>query len=399
MVAVAIVPLMHLIGDRVTFPDEEVGTAPAGGAINTVVLQLSGKANTTDFLIDYSSTRALVGGRDAYAPSADLNAAVGVPWEVANANPHPPSTLTLVLPLAALSYRWAVSVWAMTMTVLIILTLRLCGLELGWAILGGTGIVLTFPGADGIANPVPIIGFGVALAYRYRHSPWLAGAGIAIAAAPKFSGALLLLPFIVAGRVRAVLVGAVAWLGMCAVPLLYDRSVWSNYRRAGLDSARANAARDDNASIVHLGERVGVAPMIVVIGLLIVAAALAWRRRDLFWPATWLVVASLPIAWMYSTLTLVPIVVAVVPLRARSALIAATSAAILVLGCAPFGRWPVVIFPIVVALVWCALWLAPRSPDGVWFHPHLGRRGGFGDLRRSRLLPTPSSSMLHTTDR
>ena len=175
-------------------------------------------------------------------------------------------------------------------------------------------------GAYGISNNVPLIGLGIALAYRFRNSPRLAGLGVALAAAPKASGLLMVVPFLVAGRIRTVGWTAL-WYGLVAlIPLSFDSRVWSHYFKAGLTAVNDNAQRGDNGSLLHLGRSWGVPDVATVAVLAVIVCAVALLRRDLYWPLAWAVVATLPIAWVYSLLTFLPLIVwAVVRCPRRSA--------------------------------------------------------------------------------
>jgi hypothetical protein len=360
------------LGRTIDLPNEADGLTPASGGAGAAAHELLGHNHPTDFLIDYASADALRDGVDAYAISADLTARVDVPWAVSTANPHPPTLLTLVLPLTALRYDHALAVWALGMAVLYGCTLRLVGVPLPWAIVGAFALTFTFPGAYGIGNPVPVIGFGGAVAWRWRTVPAIAGIGVALAAAPKVSGLVLLVPFVLAGRWR-VAAWALAVLAVLAVvPLLFDSGVWSAYLDLGVDAARLTAARSDNAAIVHRAVGWGVPEVASMAVLGVVAGALAVWRRDAFWPAIWLTVAALPIAWAYSALTLVPVMAFVARRRSPWAPPVVAVAAAAMVGSSPAGMWPTWIVPFIVALVAVALVLdRTDGPSDLWLHPRV----------------------------
>jgi hypothetical protein len=70
---------------------------------------------------------------------------------------------------------------------------------------------------------------------------------------------------------------------------------------------------------------------------------------------------------MYSTLTLLPVLVTVVPRHWRApAAVVGTVAGILTVSAPPLGDWAVTIFPLVVGLGLVALWLSPGDGDGFW---------------------------------
>lgn len=341
-----------------------------------------GRPDRRDYYVDYASAHALTHGLDAYANSNVLFHGLGPAWNVAGPNPHPPTLLTLVLPFTALHYGGALAAWALLMIFGLIATLRLVGVPVSYSIGIGVAVGLTFPGAYGIGNPVPVIGLGVAVAYRYRTSPVLAGLGIALAAIPKGTGLVLVLPFLVAGRVRTVLYAAGFYLLAALVPVLGQSNVWQRYLEYGTKSITANATRrNDNGSLVHLAyTEFGWSDRLTLALLAVVTVAIALAQRDLFWAPVWAMVAALPVAWMYSLLTLLTLL----PLLAwaawrsprRTGVLVALGAG-LTLGSPPLGLWPPVIYPIVllIAAVVCVL-ARPPVPTlwfGAWLDPVLRR--------------------------
>jgi hypothetical protein len=290
---------------------------------------------------------------------------------VQTANPHPPTVLALMLPTVLLTYRVALAAWALAMIFVFAATFWVLGVKTVPALALGVAAGLTFPGAYGISNVVPIIGLGIAIAYRWRDNPMIAGLGIALAAAPKSSGLLLVVPFLLSGRVRATL-SAAMWYGITAVvPLIMDPHIWSNYFSAGLSAVAGNSRRGDNASLLHVAHNWGVphaATVLVIAGL---ALGVALVRKDLFWPAAWSMVASLPVAWMYSALTFTPLIVwAILRSPRRSAPLAILAIGFTV-GSAPLGNWGPIAFPIVTAIVLVLLLTAEpeRPPRAFWLVP------------------------------
>jgi hypothetical protein len=363
----AILTALLAMAPHVTAPDEKTGMSVDGGGIGVATHQLLGRPGGTDFLIDYASAHALVHHDDAYDISERLVAKVGSPWPVSTANPHPPTLLVFILPFLFAHYETALTAWALAMIFVLALTVRLLGIS--WPLSGSAGIAIavTFPGSYGISNPVPLIGLGIALAYRFRHEPVIAGLGICIAAAPKVSGLLLFAPFLLGRRIKAVLIGAAAFLILAVAPIAFQHDVWSRYLDKGVYAANANAGRDDNASLLYLGTRLGMPRLapIVILGILALLAVVV--TRDGFWPSAWLMVAALPIAWMYSLLTLVPLGFRSSLRNSRITAPVAIVAAGLAIGSPPGGKWPLPVFPTVVLLVYAQLLASGRSDDdGFW---------------------------------
>jgi hypothetical protein len=357
------------------------------------VHQFLGRPGGTDFLVDYASAYALVHHGDAYEITEKLSERVGAHWEVSTANPHPPTMLPFILPFLAGDYRSALGAWSLAMLFVLILSVRF--LDVPWAVAGGVGVALavSFPGAYGIGNPVPLIGLGLAIAYRWRNHPLLAGLGIALAAAPKISGILIVIPFLLARRFKAVAVAAGVYGVLAGLPVLFQSNVWSRYFQAGVRAAVLNASRSDNASWLHLAERCGVSSFVVIALLGVLAIVAAIITRDTFWPAVWLIVVALPIAWMYSLLTLLPLAVHVVRRGSPTSIGLILAAAGLMIGSPPSSHWPVVVFPWVTMLAFIGLLLTrPMTGERFWL-PHwaatfVPRIGSLSRTARSRFQRT-----------
>lgn len=359
-----IVVVLFRVSEVVTLPDEALGIGPGDGGLAAASHELLGRPDPTDFLVDYASAHALTHGLDAYAVARTLIKKVAPDWPVNDANSHPPTLLPLILPFTLVTYHRALEFWSTAMIIAIGITLLLIGVRWPIAAAGGIALGLTMPGAYAIGNPVPLIGLGVAMAYRFRDRPWLAGLGIALATAPKLSGVILLIPFVLSQRFRAV-AWAVGFLAILAtIPVILQPTIWARYLKAGLQAIAMNEARYDNASLLKSLAHLGV-PTLMGLTILGAGAVLAVLiSRDVFWPAAWLMVASLPLAWLYSLITLVPVGASIL-IRRRSPLSASLLilAAGLTLASSPSGEWPVVVFPAVTVIVYLALIVAPPDPE------------------------------------
>jgi hypothetical protein len=353
---VVLLLLLVAIGRHVSLPDEGRGLAADAGPMNAALQQTMARPVQSDFLVDYASARALRDGVDPYAVSEGLIDRVDAPaWPVRTANPHPPTTLVLVLPFTFLPYQDALAAWSLAMIFVFIGTLVLLEVPLLPALSVGLGLAITFPGAYGIGNVVPLIGLGIAMAYRYRDRPALAALGITLAAAPKTSGLLLLIPFalLLRWRVVAWTVGFMACLA--AVPAALYRRTWQHYLDAGTEAIRLNAKRPDNASLLNLAAKAGVPSALAVAFLVVAACLVAFAVRDSFWPSAWLMVAALPIAWAYSMLTLLPLAVVVIRARSRWALALVIASTAMLVGMPPLGYWPTRLVPIIVVVMGLSL--------------------------------------------
>jgi len=388
-VTVCVLSAMALRG--LHLPDEEAGLNASFGPFNAFLQQVAGKMVTTDFQVDLGSAVAMLHREDPYGVSADIFARFGLPsWGVAWANPHPPTTVAVVAPFALLSYQNALTAWSILMVFALVWTIQLMGVRLAYAIPAGLAIAITFPGAYAIGNVVPLIGLGIALAYCYRDNPLLAAFGIVLATAPKTSGLLLLIPFLLTRRWRTVgwAVGFLALLA--ALPLAFYPDTWGRYLDVGIQSVAANAARDDNASLLNLADKIGIGSVACAFGLSVLAAIIGWQIKDTYWPVVWLLVAILPIAWTYSLVTLIPLFCMSFRRRSPWSIGAAAVAAALMLGSPPLGMWPTRVLPIVVLLA--ALALLQIKDQSFWFRNDDDRLPGF--VRKWGTAPSQSTNGL-----
>ncbi len=381
----AVLSVLLYVGRHIRLLDDKIGSSDVGSGLAPALRALLGRPDRRDFFVDYASSHALTHHKDAYDISAHLFRGLGPAWAVNGPNPHPPTLLILVLPFVLLSYGPALAGWALAMVGVFIATLRLVGVPLRYALAIGVGLAITFPGAYGIVNVEPVIGLGIALAYRYRDSPIIAGLGIALAALPKGSGLVLAVPFLLAARLRTVVYAALFYAGAALVPVFWQSNIWGRYLDVGLKSVHANAyLRADNASLLYLSHSLwGLSYTATAFLIVLITIGLVLAQRDLFWPTAWASVAVLPIGWMYSLLALVPLIAFAVlqaPRRTAGLALVATGVA---LGTPPFGRWPTVWYPVVVGTV-AAMYLCMRPKQSIlWLPPQLDR------LLPKRLQLTP----------
>lgn len=348
--------LMALVVRHIALPDGQVGLDASFGSFNSFLQETSGRWVTTDIQLDFASAAALLHGQDPYAPSAALFDQFAMPaWDVRLANPHPPTTMPLLMPFALISYQNALTAWTVLMVFAVIATIQLLGVRLAYAAPLGVAICIVFPATYGIGNVVPVIGLGIALAYRFRDNPLMAAIGLTLAAAPKASGLLLLLPFVLSLRFRTVLWTAAFMIGLALLPLAFYWDTWSRYLDVGVESITLNAARPDNAAILNLATKVGF-PSVLAIGLIVLAAAgAALLMKDSFWPTVWLIVALLPIAWTYSMITLIPLFCVAVRRPNPWGVGAVAIGTALAVGSPPLGMWPTRVVPLIVLCAFVAM--------------------------------------------
>lgn len=369
LIYLSVAVFMALVVRGVELPDEKAGMDATFGSFNAFLQETSGKRVLTDFQVDFGSAVALVHGQDPYEPSGAIFDRYGMPaWGIALANPHPPTTIAVVLPFTVLSYQNALTAWTVLMVFAVIATIALMGVRPAYAAPIGVAICVIWPGAYAIGNVVPLIGLGIALAYRFRDHPLLAAVGLTVAAAPKASGLILLVPFLLTLRWKPVLWTAGFMAVLAVVPLLFYPATWSRYLDVGVESIALNAARTDNGSLLNLASTLGIPSAVAGVLLVAVAVGAAFLIKDAYWPTVWLVVALLPIAWMYSLITLLPLFIAAVRRPNPWGVGAVALGTALTVGSPPLGAaWPPKVVPLVVLCALVAL-LQVRE-DAFWPGP------------------------------
>ena len=288
------------------------------GGIRTAAAQLRGEGPPIDLVQDYVGARRLVGGGEAYPRLSRAFASVGIDWSANHRSTHPPTAFVLVLPVAWLSWKAAAAVWA---------ALMLGAIAGAWWALGARAEVavalapLTLvwpPAAWSLGQLTPLWLLGLALAWRFRDRDASAGAAIALASLTKLFPALSLAPFLATGRGRVLRGFAAVWGAALAILLVLRPDVLGRYVAVARAVTRDQADRRENSALVWAAaHNAGIAGIVAALVLVGIVLGLSLRRlSDLgrfdrwSWDAwSWAGVALLPIAWIYSLLPLLPIVV------------------------------------------------------------------------------------------
>ena len=223
------------------------------------------------------------------------------------------------------------------------------------------------------------------VAWRYRNSPWIAAAGIAISAGSKTAGLLLAVPFVLSFRWRAIS-WAAAYIGVLAVtPVLLFHGVWQRYLDNGITAIRLNGERTDNASLLNAATKLAVPKVFVLAALAGAAVIVSIKARDTFWPATWLMVAALPVAWMYSLLTFLPLGIAAVRTGRTRPTVLVLLGLTFTIASPPLGFTATWMFPLVVALLLPVSGMTDESDFDIDWQRWLRR---LPDSVRPRQMPT-----------
>jgi Glycosyltransferase family 87 len=288
------------------------------GGIRTAAAQLRGAGPPIDLVQDYEGARKLAAGHDPYMVLTQAFANVGLVWRADHRSTHPPSAFLLVLPLAWLPWKVASAVWG---------ALMLAAIGGAWWALGARPAaaaalaplaLLWPPAAWSLGQLTPLWLLGLALAWRLRASPRTAGAAVGLASLPKLLPAIALVPLLALGRRRALLGFGVVWAPALVLLLVLNSGALTLYFHIASHESRKQAARGENSALLWAAaHNFGVFGVAVALILVAAVAALSLQRmrgtRRLDRPAwdvwSWIGVALLPIAWIYSLLPLLPALV------------------------------------------------------------------------------------------
>jgi hypothetical protein len=125
----------------------------------------------------YPEAKAIVHGHDPFpSPHADLSSGQNEIFPI-------PAAL-LVAPLTLLPRSWAANVDALILLALLAGTLRILGVR-DWRVYGVVGLWAPAYAAVQTGNLTIVLGFLVALAWRFRDRPWTPGLAIGVAIALK----------------------------------------------------------------------------------------------------------------------------------------------------------------------------------------------------------------------
>jgi len=187
----------------------------------------------------------------------------------------------------------------------------------GGASLGGRGRAATVRPAVATASLVfvPIdtnlAAWGGALAWRWRHAPYAAGAALGIASLTKLLPAVTLFPFLWRREWRALVGFTSVWAVALGLVLFFNPHALSAYYAANRAGSLEQIARIDNGALLIVAYRTGgLFALALACALVGVVVAMGVRVGVTTTPALavwiWLGIAALPIAWVYSLLPLLP---------------------------------------------------------------------------------------------
>ena len=284
------------------------------------LLTLSGKSPASDMAVNYLGARLLINHENPYPILGPALKKVGIDWDVPHASTHPPTAILLAVPLWLLTWPVFSMLWAWLMTLLLYISLpeelkRAPQTALLLAVL------LFWPPISFSLGQLTIVWLScVVMAYRYREkNPTLAGVFIGVATFTKFFPIIMLAPFILRKKWSALVGAAFVWLLAISILYLLDPQIWSSYIQANSSNFVHQMMREDCSSFpVFLYKQFGIPGALITSALFIgfVGHFLFFYMRqgvtrvigEYEWAGyVFLSIILLPIAWVYSVVPLLPV--------------------------------------------------------------------------------------------
>jgi hypothetical protein len=214
-----------------------------------------------------------------------------------------------VVPFTLFDYPTAQTLWMLCMFACIVCTARVFNLTWKMSLLAGVLSLAWPPAIWSLGQFTPIWLLGLALAYRFRDKPLLSGIFIGLASLPKYFAAAAMIYPLWRRRWAALVSFAGVWLAAVGLLLLLRPDALSAYAASNIGNSVDQILRPDNGAMVVVAWRLGGWPglaAVVVLTLLVFLSALRSEGPAAWACLVWLGVATLPIAWVYSLLPLLP---------------------------------------------------------------------------------------------
>ena len=279
-----------------------------------IVEKLAGAGGWTDVGWEVASTIGLVKPDfSAYDSLEVLHPLVGMQLDFVDlsVNSHPPMAIPLGLPLAYLDYGWWLSFYVIASFCLIALSMRLMQVPAYIAYPLALGIGLTVPGRWGLMSTYPLSAILIALAWKYRRHPAIAGAAYGIYGSSRGFGLLMLLYPLIKRQWKTLIIGAAIPVALLAIAVALEPAVITNFLDTSRASIAASLQRNDLMTVGALWRRSGSPEYVAWLLAAAVAAAALWRKQEPFWVINWFILAVSPIAWLHTFVMAIPLLVVV----------------------------------------------------------------------------------------
>ena len=303
----------------------------------------------------------------AFDPITVLAPLIGMVDSIPEPHSHPPTSLVLWVPLTWVSYPTWLPFFALLSISVIAASMRLLDVPAWVAYPVAIGIGIHPDWLFGLVSTYPLTALAIAVAWRFRSRPGVAGAMYGLLAATRgFAGLLVLYP-LVRRQWRAVAVAAAVVVATAVTAVALEPESVRGFLTGGRTVIESTLDRPDLFTVSGYAARHDLPTWLGFVPVVLVAAVALARRRDLFWVLTWASFAGASIAWMHTTIALIPLAVVIY----RSGLVGRVIVLVgvgVILGPLSAGVVSLnVIWPAAVVLTGAALVLCPiRFDPGVW---------------------------------
>lgn len=315
----------------------------------------------TDIGWEIAAARALVDRAHSMYDSTDvLGALIGMNAYDVGTHTHPPTSVVPWIPLGFVPYSWWLPFFVVSSVVAIAVSMRVLNVAPWLAYPTAIVVALTPVGQFALTTTYPLSALVLACAWRFRDHPWIAGPAYAfLTAARGVSGLLLLYP-LVRRQWRTFLIGLGLVVALAVVAVVLEPDSVSGFLDRGMASIRDLQAAGYLYTPDAIASRAGLPGWTAWLVCVVVAVAAAWWRRNVFWSLAWLAFAVSSLAWAWSAIAVIPLVVVIAQSGRIGRVLAILTAGISLgsLAVAPVGGnvlWPFVLAMTAIGLLTCRL--------------------------------------------
>lgn len=271
---------------------------------------LAGINESSDIGWEVAVARALVEpGISVYARMGEMGPLIGMEPYDAGVHTHPPTSFVLWLPLTFIPYTWWVGAYSVFSVSAIAGSMRIMRTPAWVAYPLAVLIALTSIGAFGLTTTYPVMALVLALAWRYRSNPWVAGPSYAVLAAGRGLAGLLLAYPLIRRQWKTLTIAVALLLAFLVIAFALEPTVFADFLTVGRESIARYASEPYNYSPESILGRWGLPAWPWWLLALAIAAAALYRRQEPFWVFVWLAFALSPLAWVHSIIQAIPLLV------------------------------------------------------------------------------------------
>ena len=344
---VTIPVVFRVFGDRLIALAEPIGWSG-------LAERLAGRGGWTDIGWEVVAAKALLDpGYSAYATLRVLDPLIGMGWPADQGLSHPPFGIPPFILLTPFTYEVWLPFWITASVVALAISMRALDVAPWIAYPVAVSVSLTFSGQFALQSTYPMSALLLALAWRWRHRPWLGGISLAGFGLGRGYGLILLAYPALRRRWKllAVSVGTVAVMSIVA--WLFEPSVYSAFFSEGRRTIETDLSRGDLVTPLSLTRQRGIPDVAVYLLAGLAAAWMLWIRRQPFWVLVWFSFAITPIAWYHSAVVTIPLLVMIWRTSVVGRVATILSAGIFAASTTYMSySWTVVVIASAVALLW-----------------------------------------------